>query len=361
MTYFNDLNYSLGNEDTNLETKLVEQFRPKKIISVCGSGSRALPLLFESVEELTLVDLAPQQIYLARLRLSLIKACSHEEFLKFFGYPPFDIDQNIEFRKEIFEKLPLNNDTRQYFEQYFEEYNWNSILYTGKWEKTFVFFSKIIRKFISKFHIEKMFSFTCIDEQRKYFKESFPRLRWKVILFILGNKQVFNTLLYKGDFIKKNVNESFLKYYTMAFDNIFNHILVKDSFFLHLCFNGKINSPDGNINEADPNVFQTMKKNAQTTKIIFKNKDIISAIKEDQNIDFVSISDVPSYFSGVMEKEFLKRIIHSLNDKAIVVNRNYLRIPDADRTGFEDIANDYRALIRTEKLQMYRIEILKKI
>ena len=44
---------------------------------------------------------------------------------------------------------------------------------------------------------------------------------------IIGNKKMFNVLLYKGDFVKKNSEKSYFRYYKDAYDHIFeNHLLM---------------------------------------------------------------------------------------------------------------------------------------
>ena len=63
---------------------------PKKIVSVCGSGSRSLPLIHPTLEELHIVDLSKEQLMLANLRIETILKLTHQEFLMFWGYAPFD-------------------------------------------------------------------------------------------------------------------------------------------------------------------------------------------------------------------------------------------------------------------------------
>ena len=54
--YFYDLNYTLANEDTTLEYEMVKELKPKFVLSVCGSGGRALPLICGGAERLDAID-----------------------------------------------------------------------------------------------------------------------------------------------------------------------------------------------------------------------------------------------------------------------------------------------------------------
>lgn len=239
--YFSDLNYSLGNEDTTFEYELAQLLGPSKILSVCGSGGRALPLIASNPDQLVCVDLSIAQLNMFKLRMALILKCSFEDFLLFWGYPPYhgENGSSVSFkRKNIFNKLELSPDVKEYFQNLFEDNGWNSILYNGKWERAFQTLSKAVRLFLGQKHKE-IFEFNDIKEQREYLDCGFPWIRWYLILKLLGNKSVFDALLYKGNFIKKNVSESYFQYYQSAFNNLFTKGLAKESFFLQLCFFGR--------------------------------------------------------------------------------------------------------------------------
>jgi S-adenosylmethionine-diacylglycerol 3-amino-3-carboxypropyl transferase len=327
--YFSQLNYSLGNEDTELEYKLVRHFKSEHIVSVCGSGSRCFPLVHETSKTLHIVDLVAEQLELAQLRLELIKKLEHTEFLKYWGYAPHNLKED--------------ND---------------SILYIGKWEKTFKRFSQLVKIVLGK-HAGHLFTFDDLNLQRAYFANEFPWRRWNLLVRIIGNKAIFNALLYKGDFVKKNINETYYDYYQKAFKHLFYHDLAKKSFFLQLCMQGEILYPEGNLIEAQSECYTEVKKNIAKTQVQFYQQEIISVLKNLKSIDFVSLSDVPSYFSGELEQNFLQLIKPSLAKGAIVVLRSYLRIPNANQNGFQDISEDFKDLIAAEKVAMYRIQILR--
>ena len=101
-----------------------------------------------------------------------------------------------------------------------------------------------------------------------------------------------------------------------------------------------------------------MKKSLDSCRIFYHQNDLLSEIKKHKELDFVSLSDVPSYFSGSVEKKFLQDLKSSLASDALIINRNYLRIPNADRSGFSNIVDQYKKALSFEGVQMYRIEVL---
>jgi S-adenosylmethionine-diacylglycerol 3-amino-3-carboxypropyl transferase len=352
--YFSSLNYTLANEDSSLEYELVRYFQSQNILSVCGSGSRALPLLHTKAQSLKVVDLVAGQLHLAQLRWHLIKEVRHEDYLKFFGYPPYRTQDHTTWRKELLLKSPVSSELLQEF----ESKNWQSLLYQGKWEQTFAFFSRLVKKVLGE-HSERLFSFQDLKEQQAYLDSDFPWWRWNLLVRLIGNKAFFNALLYKGDFVKKNVPDSYYDYYQRAFRHLFTHDLARRSFFLQLCVLGQIHHAEGNLIEAQAACFQEMKESS--AQVEFIQSDLISAIAQCQDLDFISLSDVPSYFQGEMERDFLQIIRPHLKIGGVAVLRSYLRVPQADRSGFKDVACDFGELLSAEKVQMYKIEILKRV
>lgn len=361
--YFDSqLNYTLGNEDTSFDVKLVDILKPKSIFSIAGCGSRALPLINQDLEKMTVMDFSRPQLLLTELRESTYRSLSYKDWLIFWGFAPYaNYDYKFE-RKKIFETLDISEGVKDFFIPVFEHYDWESILYTGKWEKTFSFFSKIVRKILGK-DFYKIFEFHSISKQSDYYYNNFPIKKWKAIIFILGNRNVFNALLYKGDFIKKNYSETHFDYYFSSFEQIFTKQLARESFFLNLCFFGKINHEDGNTIEAREDIFFKIKEKLNNGFIVnYEQGDMVEYLKNTHNTyDFLSLSDVPSYFSGDVEKNFIQEISNSVSPGGIVVLRNYLRCPEADFSGFEDISPRFSTEMGQESVQMYRIKTLKKI
>lgn len=355
--YFTGLNYTLGNEDTTVEIELVKHYRPKNVFSVCGSGGRALPLCSNDVELLTLSDLSKEQILLAKLREATYKQLDHEEFLCFWGYFPYADDNFCESRKKIFLKLSISDDVREFFDQVFHEINYSSVLYLGKWERTFQVLAKISQT-IMGVNFDKIMRFDDLDAQKKYYREEFPITRWKAVLFLVGNKTLFNALLYKGSFIEKNIPDSHYEFYFKAYDRLFTRSVAQNSFFLQLCFYGKIKSLAGVPVEAKKEAHERI--SGANTRTQYITEDLVAHLnKGSQKYDFLSLSDVPSYFRDDLEKNFMQMIKPGLNRGAIVVNRYYLRNPDCDLTGFSDITQEHEKLISEELVQMYNIKIYR--
>jgi S-adenosylmethionine-diacylglycerol 3-amino-3-carboxypropyl transferase len=354
--YFTELNYSLANEDNYLEYEIVKQLRPQRICAVCGSGGRSLPLVTPDTNEIDLCDLSSDQLHFAALKESSYRKLNYETFLSFWGYPKHEISGKK--RRELYLEL-LNHEKRSLLRPIFELNNWDEPIYYGKWEKTFIFFSTIIRKILGK-EADYIFNFNKIEDQRRYIQKDFPMWKWKIIIGILGQKSTMDALLYKGDFIKKNIKQNFFKFYLERFNRSFNAGLARENFFLQILLQGKLTQLEAIPVEADKQVFETL--NQSKFKANYHQESIFDFMSKKNNIyDFVSLSDVPSYLSGDIEKDFLNIIYPSLKVGCVVVIRYYLRICDVDSSKYEDVTSTYSQLIEREKIKVYDIKIFKKV
>ena len=361
--YFSKLNYTLANEDTTLEYNIVAKIKPRKTLSVCGSGGRSLPLLAHTNDVLVCADLSQQQIYLAKMRLESFAKLEWDGFLRFWGFAPYREDENCNERKTIFQTFKLEKEVREYFETVFEEIGYRSLIYEGKWEKTFTSVSRKLRPFVGSKY-DAMFEFKNLDKQRAYFDEVLTKWSWKLIprlvVLAVGNAAFFNAFLYKGHFIKRNIPETHFQFYIQTFRKLFYQALTRENFFLQLIFLGRIKYSEGNPMEARKEVFQSIKSSSNKT-CEFVTGDLISyAEKGAHKFDFVSLSDVPSYFSEQLDRVYLQKLSKGLEKNALVVLRCYLRIPEnTDMTNFMDVTDEFKEWIAEEKTQMYKTFIYK--
>lgn len=359
--YFSRLNYTLANEDTSFELALLPE-RVDHIFSVTGSGGRVLPLLAKNPKQVTCVDLAVEQLYLAEMRFQSVLQLQHSEFLRFWGYPTQFSPISAEDRRDIFQRLKLSANARVFLEKTFLELNWGSLLYRGRWEQTFKKLSRLNRLLTGK-KGTRIFEAKSKQEQLEYWQSRFPMNAWKSVLFLSGNASVFNMLLYKGSFPKKNIPESMFHFYVNTFDHLFRNTLARENFFLQLSFFGKIIHPEGCPVECKADVFAKAKEALKNTQINYVHGDVIEQIKQcEEPIDFLSFSDVPSYFSGERERTFLSDIRDRLRPGAKVIIRNYLHVPEGtDYSGYRDITGDYEKEALAEKVGVYRMNLRERM
>ena len=367
--YFESLNYTLANEDSEFEYQILEN-NCNHLVSVVGSGSRLIPLLAKKPKKVTAIDVSKAQINLLQLRLASIKKFNYPDFCFFWDYPNLESfedlkqDDDVRFqlkRKALFESLPLALEVKSNLSLLFEQHDWNSILYAGKWEQTFIKLSRIVRKLMGENWVKQFFNLKNMNEHQEWMQNRFPKFRWALILALVSNARVFNALLYRGKFPNKNIPMSYLRFYLNAFERLFLQGPARNNYFLQLCFLGKIEYPEGLPFEATRDIFESVKVNVEAIRFEFVCGDVIqniAALKVKAN--FVSLSDVASYFTPPQEQMFMNAMLPGLAPNAKVVSRSYLRMPEkVDLGGYDEISRHYQDEINKEAVQMYLLQVFR--
>jgi S-adenosylmethionine-diacylglycerol 3-amino-3-carboxypropyl transferase len=361
--YFNTLNYTLANEDTTLEVEMVRKLKSSSVLAIAGSGGRSLPLAIEGVERLSYVDMAQEQIYFVQLKELTLKKLEHEEYLRFWGYAPYRDDSSRRWRQQQFYKLNLPSEAASYLEGAFDHHGWVSLLYTGKWERTFYKFSRVALLLMGRERLDRFLLFDNIEDQKNYFYGEFNQKRWRMVLRMLGNASIFNALLYKGSFVKKNIPEGHFEFYQKVFSRLFETHLVVENYFLQMCLYGRIVDQRGNLIETQKPLFDQLQGNLTHVALSPQCGNVLEILGGmSEEFDFFSFSDVPSYFSGNTEREFMQMIRPAIKSGGVVVNRYYLKIcQEVNLDGFEEITPDFDDLIALEKVQVYNIKVYRKL
>jgi len=354
--YFNKLNYTLANEDTELEFSLLPE-NSNHVLAIAGSGSRILPLFAKGPKKISICDFSHEQLALTELRIQTVKSLTYKEFLGFWGYE--DLASNK--RQEYFESLNVSKEFQKTLKNILTSTNFEGLIYKGKYERMLIKFQSII-KFILGKEINSLEKIEDLNEFHVYLKHRFPKLKWKLLVSILGNSTLFNAFLYKGSHPKKNIKISYRKYYFDIFQKLFKFLIPKESFFLQMIFFGKVKFIQGAPFETSEILFEKMKTGINKSHINFYQGDLFSTLKRiNDPISFLSFSDILSYFPEEIEKNYMQTIKMKLAPKAITVNRYYLRVHnELDLAGYKNITNDHLDLLNKEKTQIYQILIYER-
>ncbi len=290
--HFNQLNYSLANETTDIELIHLEE-NTSKILCIAGSGSRFTPLLSKNPESIDVVDSSLQQLYMAELRYQCIKQLSYSEYLKILGYT---ICESAE-RLSIFKKIVLKKEIIIYFTDINTSWVQNGFLLIGSWEKKL----QILRKIFYCFHFKNLEKIFCDNNKVK-----FPFLAWNIFCKLFLNEAIIGRLLYSGQSkynrelpLGQFLNTAFSKQIKLS-ENL------KNEFFMQLVFTGKL-QPSAWPIETDETVFKQSKQSK--TRVQFLQKNLTELDYGDYN--FYSLSDVFSYLPDQLSQKIIDQIASS--------------------------------------------------
>ncbi|UXY15182.1 DUF3419 family protein [Chitiniphilus purpureus] len=354
--YFKQLNYTLGDEDPTAEFNLLPE-GTARALAIADCGSRIVPLLAKNPRHLVCVDINREQLAVCELRLALLKHVSLAEYKGFLGFTDTISPQA---RQAMFSELPLQKPTREVLHAMFTHIDWGSMLYCGKFEQMLRTLRRV-NSAITGRSGRQLFECESLAEQLDYYKNHFPRWRWKMVLALLGNSTALNSLLYRGDFPKKNIPGSHFHIYDSIFHRLFTEWSVRKNFFLQMLFFGEIRYPDAYPLECQPEIFNLAKKGAENCEILLELGDVFQRVQEHRNLDFVSLSDVPSFLPPAQEHSFLKSLRSQVAEGAKVVVRAHLRRPTPDLTGFRDVSTRYPNSHREDSTQLWSFHIYEPI
>jgi len=353
--YFDRLNYTLGDEDTALEYAILPR-RAGHVLGIAGCGGRLLPLLAAAPARMTCTDISAPQLAFTRLRFALLEQTDHESFMAFMGYR---MESMRARRRSIFQQLVLPPADRRWLSAFFQSRRWEAPVYMGAFEQTLKRLAKITGLFTGKAG-RGIFQFSQLDEQTEYYRNRFPLKRWKAVIALLGNAAVLNSLLYKGAFPPNNLGISSRAAYLEIFHTLFTTQVVRESFFLQMLFFGELRYPQGFPLECDPAIFQQAREGLRQCELRVVQADILDCAAGETAIDFVSLSDVPSFMPEVAGKNVLLRLAPVLSENAQVVMRGHLHVVRPDCAGFCDITHQYQADIARERTQLWHVQVYRR-
>jgi len=130
-----------------------------------------------------------------------------------------------------------------------------------------------------------------------------------------------------------------------------------------MLFYGKILDLKGAPFEANPEIYNKMKEGIKSCDINYFHGEILSIIENKIHtpIDFISFSDILSYFNEEVETIYLQKIKEKLSPKALTVHRYYLHINyGLNIEGYKLITKNFQDLINKEKTQIYTIDVYQR-
>jgi S-adenosylmethionine-diacylglycerol 3-amino-3-carboxypropyl transferase len=326
--YFSDLNYSLSNEDTQIEYSVMPE-QIDKTFSIAGSGARCLPLIAKKPKLLHVVDMALPQLFLAELRLQAARQLSYEEFLFFLGYRGAiqNDKKSADDRFELFHHLKLSRDCSSYWLKNSRAWRQHGYILLGRWEQHFQRIGALFRNYL-KCDFSELFNAQSIDEQVVLYQKLWPKARWNAFLRLVASEFVFNKFLYKGHFsgeadrrTEKKPPYLFIK---DEFERVFSTQLVRKNYFMQVLFLGKIVHEEGLPLEAHRALFDNLKNSKTEVHFLQSN---LTQILQKNSYDFISLSDTISYLPEAAAEKILINCPSDTRSGARMVIRSFMKAP----------------------------------
>jgi S-adenosylmethionine-diacylglycerol 3-amino-3-carboxypropyl transferase len=360
--YFSDLNYTLANEDTQIEYDLCPE-NLDSIFSISGSGARCLPLIARNPKQMLIVDMSPAQLFLCELRFQAAKVLTYEEWLFFLGYRGALSSGSPlgDSRLELFKKIELSKDAREYWTKSQAAWLPRGFILLGRWENHFQKLGQFFRNFLGS-NFTPIFNAQSLAEQIEIYMQVWPKFRWKSFLRIAASEYVFNKYLYKGHFSGQSKRRTDArppyKFIEEEFHRVFTTQLVRRNYFMQILFLGEIRYQEGLPFEAHREIFERVK--GSQTKVTYKSGDLVQLLPSEA-FDFISLSDTISYLPTDAAKNLLQTLHQKTKPDSRMVIRSFLRAPaEMNSQGWEILADEQKKAHQSDGTSVYQFHIFQK-
>jgi S-adenosylmethionine-diacylglycerol 3-amino-3-carboxypropyl transferase len=319
MDFYKHLNYSIGNEDWNVEQQALQVKPGDRVICVTASGDRPLHLLMTDCAEIISIDMNRIQNHLLELKLAAIAALDYEKYLAFLGCTP------CANRDAILQKLKpfLSAESAEFWEKH-KKLLRRGIIYQGRIERL----TKVVAKgfgLVRRAKIKKLFAFDDIESQRQFVTDEWdtPGLH-KLFSVVVNPKMLQYVLNDPGlntyvDFAKKPG----VYIYQRMIDHLHNH-LAKKSALLQLLFTGKV-SPEAYFPYLTYDGYKAIRHNMNRVKIITGNTiEFLGNRSSANQIDCFSMSDIASYMPQTIFETLLASIKNAAKPNARFCLREFI-------------------------------------
>ncbi len=291
MDFYNRLNYSLGNEDWNVEEQALCIKPNDYIICVTASGDRPLHLLLTDCAKVFSIDMNAIQTYLLELKMAAIALLDYEAYLAFLGCT------ESRHRENTFQQLKphLSTNARNHWERHKKMIK-KGILYQGRVERLTKVASKLFK--IVRFQkIKTLLSFDDIALQQDYVGTAWDTKAFRKFFEFILNPNMMKFILNDPgiiSYIDDSIHPGHYIYQRML--NYLNNHLAKKSALIQLVLTGKIQK-NAYLPYLTFEGYQKIRVNLH--KLQFQTSNIIDFLNhtEPAQFDAFSMSDIASYMS----------------------------------------------------------------
>lgn len=313
--FFSTIIYSSANEDPASELEALQLTSDDTVLTITGSGSRALDLLIASPKKVISVDMNETQTFLLALKCSAYKNLNYFEFKKFIGLET--CDQRLSVYEII--KNDLSEEAQRYWQQQSQKIA-KGILYCGVWESYLLKLSWLTR-YREKL-IKQLFNADSLEAQKNIFQQQWDGFLWQQFIKVLNIRWVWKYLLKEPgiDLIDSNLHIG--HYIHQRLEHTISTQMAINNPFLNLIIFGKYNSQCLPLHLQEQ-YFEKIKASIDTIQPM--TMPLEECLKAHPNsIDAFSISDFSSYANPQQYKAIWQSIMIAGKDKARVCERFFL-------------------------------------
>ncbi|MDA7747131.1 BtaA family protein, partial [Psychromonas sp.] len=230
--FFSTIIYSAANEDPSSELAALKLSHDDTVLTITGSGARALDLLIAEPKKIISIDMNEKQNFLLALKCSAYKNLNYPDFAQFLGLTACND------RLSIYKKLSvdLSDEAKSYWDQQLDKIE-SGILYCGVWETYLLKLSWLTR--FRRDIVKQLFDAETVEQQKAIFEKKWNGFFWKQFIKLLNVRWIWKVLLKEPgiDLIDPKLHIGRYIHERLAY--VISHQKAKTNPFLNLIVFGK--------------------------------------------------------------------------------------------------------------------------
>lgn len=301
---FNIMRYAQCWEDADVLINSLEIRQHDVCLSIASAGENTFSLLSQSPKKVIAIDMNPIQLCAVKLRIVAYQHLSHEQMLKFHGAKKATYEERAMYYNSISQYLDEETKT------YWEKTNFLNVGYAnvGKFEKYFSLFKDKVIPFIhSKKTIEKLFSFTNIQEQQLFYRHKWNNFRWRMLFKIFFSRKIMG-LMGRDPAFFKYVEGSVADKILGRTEIAFNNVLARDNPYLDWILHGEFKYALPHALREEN--FEKIRSNLHKLELHLGSVESYLD-KAPEKITIFNLSDIFEYMSEDMYEQLMQKIINS--------------------------------------------------
>lgn len=318
--HFNQkINYSSCNEDSSSELKALQIRKDDVVLTITGSGARALDLLVARPKKILSIDMNPLQNFFLELKIAAIQHLSHEKYLEFFGL------RKSRHRIFLYRQIRdgLSAQARNFWDGQRRMIQ-KGLIYQGGWERCFKMFSLVAR--IARWKkIKKLFSFSDVEKQREFSRKEWNTKAWRLFIHFVCSRFLWKFIFRDPGFYLFVPKDFPVGDYTFRClsKSLETHLAKENCFLSLLLLNRFINEKAFPI-YLHEKYYSVIKKNISRIEIITDSLQNTLKKLPEKSINKFSLSDISSYTSEEEYRSILESCIRVSAPGAIFCIRHFL-------------------------------------
>lgn len=234
--FFRELNYSSSVEDGRSELAALALKSTDRVLTIAGSGARALDLLLgeETPAEIVALDFNPAQVALTELKLAALRAFDHPTYCCFLGVTAAPRRLRLELWRELRSTLPY--DARAFWDARLRTLS-GGVFLAGRWERYLGLMATLALPFRSA--ARRLFAAETLEAQRRLWLSEWETPAFRALLRLLGQRMLWRWVLREPGVAFIDPAFSLDGYLLERFRAVVETTLLRDSAYASLVFFGR--------------------------------------------------------------------------------------------------------------------------